>query len=197
MVNQKYKEAEYFFHQLELNSFNHFLYEAYLSAFINGTRNISYAIQKESSKKDGFKIWWSKQVLFMKNDTIMKYFYEVRNYSVKKGTNKISENKGVTIRHLLEFDGKGNCNVIFKSRDGVTISKKKIIPDPNAKMQIGGIGIPINSGLWEKMYFFDTIYEADLKEISTTSITDLSYDYLKKMKRIVNEYLELFGSIKV
>ena len=124
MVRQKFKEAEYFFYQLELNSFNHFLYESYLSAFINATRNISYAIQKEGSNKEGFKKWWLKQRLYMKNDKIMKFFYEIRNYSIKKGTNKLSENKGLTMRHLLEFDGKGNCNVTLKSRNGHSLLKK-------------------------------------------------------------------------
>jgi hypothetical protein len=192
MVRQKFKEAEYFFYQLELNSFNHFLYESYLSAFINATRNISYAIQKEGSNKEGFKKWWLKQRLYMKNDKIMKFFYEIRNYSIKKGTNKLSENKGLTMRHLLEFDGKGNCNVTLKSRNGHSLLKKKIISDPDAEIKIGGVGIPLDSELWEEMYFFDEIQEAALKAIRTTSITDLSYDYLENMRKIVNEYMEKF-----
>jgi hypothetical protein len=190
LVEKKFKEAVHFFHELEKNSFDQLIYEANLSAFINATRNISYAIQKEGKPKKNFAKWWNEKREQMREDELMKFFYELRNYSIKEGTNKVSQQSGLQMRHTLNFDGKGGCIATLKSRDGQTIGEKKIISDPNAKFFLGGIGISLDSGLWEKMYFFDEIENANLQNRSIINITDLCFDYLNKLYIIVNEYFK-------
>lgn len=190
LIKTKFDEAIHFFHELEKCSFNRPLFEANLSAFINATRNISYAIQKEGKEKKNFALWWEEKRKAMRADELMKFFYEIRNYSIKEATNKVSQQSGVQMRHMLEFDGKGGCKATLMSRDGQSIEEKNIQSDPKAEFFLGGIGIPFNSGLWEKMYFFEEINEAELSNRSIRSITDLCFEYLNKLYVIAKEYFE-------
>ena len=190
IVDNKFKEAVHFFHELELSSFNQPVYEANLSAFINLTRNISYAIQKEGKHKGNFAIWWEEKRAQMHKDELMRFFYEIRNYSIKQATNKVSQQNGMQMRHMLKFDGKGGCRATLMSRDRQPIGEITIESDPNAEMFLGGIGIPYDSGLWEKMYFFDEIKEASLQNRRIANITDLCFEYLNKLHVIVSEYFD-------
>jgi len=190
LVKTKFDESVHFFHELEKSSFNQPLYEANLSAFINVTRNISYAIQKEGKEKKNFATWWEEKREIMRANELMKFFYELRNYSIKEATNKVSQQCGVQMRHMLELDGKGGCKVTLMSRCGQPIGEKNIQSDPKAQFFLGGIGIPFDSGLWEKMYFFDEIDEAELSNRYIRNITDLCFEYLNKLHVIVTEYFE-------
>ena len=190
IVNKKFEEIIHFFHELEKNSFNKSTYEINLSAFINATRNISYAIQKEGKNKTNFANWWKAKTLQMDEDDLMKFFYKLRNYSVKEADNKISQRDGMRMRHSLEFNGKGECKATLISRDGQPIGEKIIKSDPSAQFFLGGVGIPFDSGLWEEMYFFDEIKEANLPNISIKDITSLCFEYLIKLHKIVAEYFD-------
>jgi len=191
-VIKKLKQAVHFFHELEKNSFNKELYETNFEAFVSAARSITLTMQKEGSQKDCFKLGYEKIQEEMKNDKILRFFNEVRTFSFHEGQSKInSNNSGVQMRHLLEFDGKGNCVAHLKSRDGSEMDIINITPDstkPN--INLGGLPIPLDSGLWEKMYFFEEIDGFPLENINIQPITDFCFTYLNKLYCIVREYEE-------
>ena len=189
-VIKKFHQAIHFFHEIEKSSFNKDLYETNFEAFVNAARSITLTMQKESSKKNGFESWYSKIQERMKNDKIMKYFHEVRIFSFHKGKSKISpEKSGLQMRHELHFDGKGGCIAHIKSRDGSKIETITIVPDASkSNINLGGLPIPFDSGLWEKMYFFEEIENFPLENINIQSVTDFCFVYLNKIYLIVEEY---------
>lgn len=91
IVEQKWNECCHFFYEMEKENFDPEKYEINLSAFINSTRNISYALQKDGKDRVFFQKRRLEKQEFMKKDNLMKFFYELRNYSVKEANNKISE----------------------------------------------------------------------------------------------------------
>jgi len=185
-VNDKYQEALFFFEKLESASFNKNEYQFYLSAFINASRNISYAIQKESKHKDDFSTWWNKKRKQMKEDKVMIFFYALRNYSLKEADNKISGNTGFQMRHLLEFN-KSYVKVTILDHCGNKTGEEIILE--NCK----GVNITSNPELFERMYFFDKIEKIELNLINFVSVTELCYYYLGKLSIIVKEYEEKFN----
>lgn len=192
LAYKKFNEAEYFFHQLEIKSFDSFLYNAYLGAFIETSRNITFVMQNEGNKRNEFNDWYKSKQIEMKEDKLMVFFHQLRTYSVHTDNNIISSKSGMQMRHPLSFDEKGGCKATFISRDGSIIREENIISDPNAEWFLGGVGIPFNSGLWEVMYFFDEIEKHPLANINITSVTDLCFEYLKKLRALVDEYDNMF-----
>ena len=149
-------------------------------------------MQKEGKKHKNFVQWYKEKQEEMGKDQLMKYFKELRNYTIKEGDNRISKKQGIGIPHLLSFNGKGNCIATIKNRDGQPIKQMKVQSDPSKPhLNVGGIAIPFDSGLWEKIYMFDEIEGATL-EFGLNSCTDLSYEYLKKLRVLVNEYIKKF-----
>ena len=92
MINQKghltkLSQAKYHLSNMKQKvksfPFEKFAFE--LCAFIEVARSITWAMQKEYSKKLNFKEWYSKKQEEMSNDSIFKFFKDRRNVIIKEG----------------------------------------------------------------------------------------------------------------
>ena len=100
-TRKKLAEAIYFIEQTELQ-FKQQLqsFEFNLNAFVNAARNITFVMQKEYSKVDGFTEWYDSQKIH--SDAEAKKFINLRNISLKQKS--ISSNK-FSIRSDFGPDG--------------------------------------------------------------------------------------------
>ena len=171
---------------MELNSFYKQIYETQFEAFISAARSITFAMQKED------KFFYDEQIKPQFNGSVlMEFFNKVRTFSIHEGESKVDFSKECfCTRHLLNFDGKGGCVVSIKSRNGNIIKKINLKSDAKAEIFLGGIGVPFNSGLWEKRYYFDCLNDCDLPDRTIVSVTDFCYQYLEILFESVNFYLE-------
>lgn len=100
-TRQKLNEAEYFlrmtqtqFRQQSLN------FEFQLNAYINSARNVTFVMQKEYARAEGFKEWWDNHQA--RSDESMKKFVTLRNVSVKQ---RSIGHKLFNIKHDFGPDG--------------------------------------------------------------------------------------------
>lgn len=56
-----------------------------LNAFLPAARSVTFLLQKEFSKVEGFAKWWTKEQAILRNDPAARFFLELRNYSQKEG----------------------------------------------------------------------------------------------------------------
>ena len=76
----KVDEASYFLSMMKQtfdNNSNNFIYN--LNAFLSATRSITLFMQKQYSKKDGFKKWYGKKQTEMENDSDLNFLVKSRN----------------------------------------------------------------------------------------------------------------------
>lgn len=88
LVEEKLLEAEYFLNRLHFLAFVEFTYE--LNAFLSASRSVTFLLQKEMRHVPGFDEWWSDRVTEMRNDPVMEFFKESRNFSQKEGRVSVS-----------------------------------------------------------------------------------------------------------
>lgn len=185
IVEKKYYQTAYLFEQIEINTFDRFKFETYLDAFINSLRNITFSIQKEWKWKEWFDIWYSDIQNKLKNDNVMLFFSELRNYSIKEWDNFSWDEMWVEMRHIVSFDWKWWQTINIMTRwwekvDEITIKDKDFnIMDPK---------------YWycEKIYLFKNLDWYELENQSIKSINDYCYYALKIMKDITNDYKNKF-----
>ncbi len=56
-----------------------------LNAFLSAARSVTFLLQKEFSKIDGFAEWWTNDRVVLDDDPAARFFLELRNYSQKEG----------------------------------------------------------------------------------------------------------------
>src|ERR1700733_14353832 len=56
-----------------------------LNAFLSAARSVTFLLQKEYSKIDGFAEWWALERTTLAADPAARFFLELRNYSQKEG----------------------------------------------------------------------------------------------------------------
>ena len=174
---------------MELNSFNREIYETLFEAFVSSARSMTLAMQKDNKG-----VYDNNISCLIKSDELASFFNEVRTYSFHEGNSKIDfDRDGLRMRHRLNFDGKGGCVALIKSRNGEVIKEVVIKSDPNAEFFLGGIGVPYDSGLWERIYHFDCINNIDLPDREIVSVTDFCYEYLSKLGILVDTYNNLIN----
>jgi hypothetical protein len=83
-VEERLLEADYFARRLSRQrDSERYGYE--LNAFLSAARSVTFLIQKELSKVDGFMPWWEVQRRALGDDPAAKFFLELRNFSQKQG----------------------------------------------------------------------------------------------------------------
>lgn len=83
-VEERLLEADYFARRLARhNDSDRFGYE--LNAFLSAARSVTFVLQKELSKVDGFSAWWEAQRSILGADPAASFFLELRNFSQKQG----------------------------------------------------------------------------------------------------------------
>ena len=89
----KVDEASYFLSMMKQtfdNDSNNFIYN--LNAFLSATRSITLFMQKQYSKKDGFKMWYGKKQNEMENDSDLNFLVKSRNEVIhEKKMNTVME----------------------------------------------------------------------------------------------------------
>jgi hypothetical protein len=83
LVEERLSEAEYFLRKMLSARGNPFSY--YLNAFLAASRSVTFLLQKEYSKVDGFAGWWAQERVTLAADAAACFFLELRNYSQKEG----------------------------------------------------------------------------------------------------------------
>lgn len=85
-THQKFKEATYFlgkcaehYHEPEVFQFN-------LNAFIQALRNITFMLQSEPSKPEGFEAWYASKQAEMGENSLLRRFVKARNVVVKQSS---------------------------------------------------------------------------------------------------------------
>lgn len=83
LVEERLLEADYFVRQMRRRRGAEFGY--CLNAFVSASRSVTFLIQKEMARVQGFSAWWSEQQRVMSGDSAMRFFLKLRNYSQKEG----------------------------------------------------------------------------------------------------------------
>jgi hypothetical protein len=83
LVEERLVEAEYFLKRMVRERGEPFGYN--LNAFLAAARSVTFLLQKEYSKIDGFAEWWSLEQTTLAADPAARFFLELRNYSQKEG----------------------------------------------------------------------------------------------------------------
>ena len=83
LVEERLFEAEYFAGRLRWLCDDDFRYE--FNAFLSAARNVTFLLQKEMKEVIGFDQWWEDRRKEMKEDSAMKFFLDLRNFSQKEG----------------------------------------------------------------------------------------------------------------
>jgi len=100
LVEEKLREAEYFFDLLSKTS-RHSLEARYcFSAFVSAARSVTFALQACLNDIDGFKDWYVGAQEILKSDPLAPHFVEFRNKSQKTGENPIGR---VGHAHLRQY----------------------------------------------------------------------------------------------
>lgn len=68
----------------------------FLETAIENARSVTWILQKEFDKAPGFEAWYAEQQRLMQADPLMRYFRDLRTYTVKKGTLQIRRMVSVT-----------------------------------------------------------------------------------------------------
>ncbi|MDX6610691.1 MAG: hypothetical protein QOF85_2619 [Solirubrobacterales bacterium] len=83
LVEERLLEAEYFLKRMARERGEAFGYN--LNAFLSAARSVTFLLQKEYSKIDGFAEWWALEQARLAADSAARFFVELRNYSQKEG----------------------------------------------------------------------------------------------------------------
>lgn len=83
LVEERLVEAAYFLKRMVRERGEPFGYN--LNAFLAAARSVTFLLQKEYSKIDGFAEWWALEQTTLAADPAARFFLELRNYSQKEG----------------------------------------------------------------------------------------------------------------
>jgi hypothetical protein len=83
LVEERLLEAEYLLKRMARERGEPFGYN--LNAFLAAARSVTFLLQKEYSKIDGFAEWWTLEQATLAGDSAARFFLELRNYSQKEG----------------------------------------------------------------------------------------------------------------
>ena len=85
-THDKYNEARYFFAKLLEHYHRPEEFQFNLNAFIQAIRNITFMLQSEENKPEGFDEWYAKKQAAMRADAALRRFVEARNIIVKRSS---------------------------------------------------------------------------------------------------------------
>ena len=85
-THDKYNEAQYFFGKLVALYHRPDEFKFNLNAFIQAIRNITFMLQSEERKPEGFAQWYAKKQEEMRADDLLRRFVEARNIIVKRSS---------------------------------------------------------------------------------------------------------------
>ncbi|MGB6008122.1 hypothetical protein [Castellaniella sp.] len=84
LVEERLREAIYFARALRRKS-NADIVSYHLNAFLAAARSVTFILQKEMSRVQGFDSWWSDRQQELSRDSAARFFLKLRNFSQKEG----------------------------------------------------------------------------------------------------------------
>lgn len=97
-TENKLEEAEYFFNQMKENLDNPKVLGFNLSAFVNATRSVTWFMQKEYTESPKFHNWYRLKQKGMKEDSVCRFFHDLRTANIHFESPKINRNIKVNLR---------------------------------------------------------------------------------------------------
>src|SRR4051794_9422817 len=85
-THDKYNEAQYFFGGILKNYHHAYQFQFNLNAFIQAIRNITWMLQSEDGKPEGFDSWYAAKQADMRGNEVLKRFVNARNVVVKRSS---------------------------------------------------------------------------------------------------------------
>ena len=85
-THDKYDEAQYFLGKLLEHYHRPDEFQFNLNAFIQAIRNITFMLQSEENKPEGFDDWYAKKQEAMRANETLRRFVEARNIIVKRSS---------------------------------------------------------------------------------------------------------------
>jgi len=74
-------------------------FKAMFNSFLNSSRSITYALQKEGKKINGFKEWYKEKQDEMRKDELLRFMHEARTIDFHEGES-VLESAGGYINHF-------------------------------------------------------------------------------------------------
>ena len=84
LVEERLREAIYFARALGRQR-NADVISYHLNAFLAAARSVTFILQKEMSRIQGFESWWSERQQELSRDNAARFFLKLRNFSQKEG----------------------------------------------------------------------------------------------------------------
>ena len=145
-------------------------------SFLNASRFVFQAWNKDYKETDGFPVWWQKKAQLLENNDLCRFFRSVRNGVIKEGKEPFWINQ--TIKGPVTLQGPiqiGSRGILKGSIEG---GRPKWSP-----VDVEGV--------------VTTIWLKDVpEEFNGESPMDLCEKYLKILHNIVDEFVLTFGSAK-
>lgn len=183
-TREKLREAEYFLRATqELFNKRSSDFQFHLNAFVNAARSVTFVMQKEFSKKIGFKNWWDSHTI--KTDKTMRKFAELRNISLKERSLRTNR---FLIKHDFGPDGlhvrgkKGPTSVVsdpIKFDKPIPPYSYVTVKDDGGERRVK-VKIVHDFEIVEK-------YDNGAKQIKFNSFIEEAAGYLLKLEVVVDE----------
>jgi len=134
-VKRKLGEAKYFLMMMKKNYSDDRLFGYNLSAFLSAARSITFYLQTQYKKQDGFSNWYERKQQIMSSDLELEFFNKARVEAVHKRpspymlrrTQKISFDP--SIEQIREREKKGLPHIPQKMIIGEPKTIKRFFPD--------------------------------------------------------------------
>jgi hypothetical protein len=167
---EKLDEAKYFLEQIKSNIENDRALKHNLSAFLSSARSITFVLQNEYSDNPNFGTWYAKKQEEMRNDNLLSFFVNKRNYVVKENSITPIKQRIITISDVgTAYE---SVTVMKKNPDGTEVVSQ-------STEQIAGAHIKPKDTEVEVKWFFEDYPDKD--------IITLCEDYLGKLIQILGE----------
>ena len=179
----KFQEAFFFLNQTMRSYHSPTEFRFNLNAFIQALRNVTFMLQSEENKPEGFTEWYAAKQEEMRNNDLLRKFVGVRNLIVKQG--------------MLEARSTAHVG-IFKGRNfhlgvGGKISPfmdTRFIFEKGKEFYIGYMMDEEHSAIGEQI---GVEREWIVDEIGSSEVVTLCYQALDYMSNLVSEVHGLYG----
>jgi hypothetical protein len=88
-ARSKLEDSRTIFEQLK-QAMDAMAFKALFNSFLNSSRAITYALQKEGKKLKGFNSWYEKKQEEMKNDQLLRFIHEARTEDFHEGKHRLN-----------------------------------------------------------------------------------------------------------
>lgn len=183
-THHKYEEAQYFLTRMLVHYHTPWEFQFNLNAFVQALRNITFMLQSEPSKPDGFEDWYKLKQSEMREDRLLRSFVEARNVIVKQSslTSKSTAQSGLFRGRRLKLWIKHDLPLFMPTADALARVKK---------FTIGSLLDEAHSAIGEQIGVERTWI---VEEIGSSEVVGHCREALNFMGRLVRDAHRLAGA---